>query len=190
MHRVRLILETAVDRENAWNQILGFLNALPDSPEHFEARREVTDRLDLPPELQGLLTPGRRSSSITSSPPRLLDVGLRLERSALAGVAASASLLPELELLGPEHFDDELHRRARAHLLAPDDAADEELTALLAELYALGDEEEITLETANQLLLRLRERMLERELAQADGEQLGDLQQALAKLRDEIRAFA
>jgi hypothetical protein len=61
---------------------------------------------------------------------------------------------------------------------------------LLAELYALRDEEEITLETASQLLLRLRERQLQRELASADGERLVELQQALAKLRDEIRAFA
>ncbi len=189
VHRVRLILETAVDRENAWNQILGFLNALPDSPEHFEARREVTDRLDLPPELQALLAPGRRSSSIASTSPRLLDAGQRLERSALAGVAAHDSLLPDLELLGPEHFDDDLHRRARAFLLGQE-APDGDLNALLPELYALHDEQEITLETASQLLLRLRERRLDRELSQADGEHLVELQQALAKLRDEIRAFA
>ena len=60
----------------------------------------------------------------------------------------------------------------------------------LAEIYALEDEEEITLETASQLLLRLRERGLQRELAGADGERLVELQQELAKLRDEIRAFA
>jgi DNA primase len=189
VHRVRLILDSEVDRESAWNQILGFLTALPDSPEHFEARREVTDRLDLPPELQALLAPGRRGSRITSNSPRLLEAGQRLERSALAGVAAHESLLPDLELLGPEHFDDELHRRARASLLGQK-APDGDLTALLAELYALRDEEEITLETASQLLLRLRERGLRRELADADGERLIELQQALAKLGDEIRAFA
>jgi hypothetical protein len=104
-------------------------------------------------------------------------------------VAAHESLLPDLELLGPEHLDDELHRRARAYLLGQE-ASDGELTALLAELYALRDEEEITLETATQLLLRLRERKLERELASADEERLVELQQALARLRDEIRAFA
>jgi len=97
--------------------------------------------------------------------------------------------LPDLELLGPDHFDDELHRRARGYLLGQE-AADGELTGLLAELYALQDEEEITLETASQLLLRLRERGLQWELASADGERLVELQQTLAKLRDEIRAFA
>ena len=93
-------------------------------------------------------------------------------------------------MLGPELFDDELHRRGRAYLLGQEAAADTELTALLAELYALGDEEEISIETASQLLLRLRERGLQRELADADGERRVELQQALAKLRDEIRAFA
>jgi hypothetical protein len=104
-------------------------------------------------------------------------------------VAGNESLLPELEQIGPEQFDDELHRRARAYLLGQE-PADGDLTALLAELYALGDEEEITLETGSQLLLRLRERGMQRELASADGERLVELQQALAKLRDEIRAFA
>jgi uncharacterized protein YaaW (UPF0174 family) len=67
---------------------------------------------------------------------------------------------------------------------------DGELTALFAELYATADEEQITFESTEQLLLKLRERKLERELAKADGELLIELQQALAKLRDEIRAFA
>jgi hypothetical protein len=39
-------------------------------------------------------------------------------------------------------------------------------------------------------LLRLEERGLQRELASADDDRLVELQQALAKLRDEIRAFA
>jgi DNA primase len=189
VHRVRLIVDRASDRQVAWNEVLAFLNALPDSPEHLEARRLATDLLDLPPEMQALLAPGRRSATNTSSSQRLLDAGQRRERRALAGVAAHESLLPKLELLGPEHFDDELHRRARAHLLG-NEPADEELTSLLAELYALPDEEDITLETASQLLLLLRERGLERELANADGERLIELQQELARLRDEIRAFA
>src|SRR5947199_121252 len=135
------------------------------------------------------LAPRSRSSAAGVISPRLLDAGQRLERSVLAGVAGHESLLPDLELLGPDHFDDELHRRARGYLLGQE-AADGELTGLLAELYALQDEEEITLETASQLLLRLRERGLQRELANADDERLVELQQALSKLRDEIRAFA
>jgi DNA primase len=190
VHRVRLEHARAADPQAAFTAIRAFLSSLPDSPEHLEAIRVAADLLDLPPETQAGLAP-RRGSSRTAGvvSPRLLDAGLRLERSALAGAAAHESLLADLELLGPEHFDDELHRRARAYLLGQE-AADGELTALLAELYALHDEEEITLETATQLLLRVRERGLQRELAAADGERLVELQHALAKLRDEIRAFA
>ena len=190
VHRVRLEHARARDRESAFNTIRAFLTSLPDSPEHLEAIRVAADLLDLPPETQSGLAPARgsaRTAGVVS--PRLLDAGSRLERSALAGIAAHDSLRPELELLGPEHFEDELHRRARAYLLGQD-PADGELTALLAELYALGDEEEITEETAKQLLLRLRERGLERELANADDDRLVELQQRLAALRDEIRAFA
>jgi DNA primase len=189
VHRVRLLHAKAPDRSAAFTAIETFLRSQPDSPEHLEARRLATDLLDLPPETQAALAPRTRSSAAGVLSPRLLDAGLRLERSALAGVAAHESLLPELERLGPEQFDDELNRSARAYLLGQK-AADGELTALLAELYALRDEEEITLETASQLLLRLRERGLQRELAGADGERLVELQQELARLRDEIRAFA
>src|SRR4051812_2811009 len=189
VHRVRLLHAKAPDRNAAFTAIETFLRAQPDSPEHLDARRLATDLLDLPPETQAALAPRTRSSAAGVISPRLLDAGERLERSTLAGVAGHESLLPELEELGPEHFDDELHRRAQAHLLGQE-TADPELTALLAELYALGDEEELTIETASQLLLRLRERGLQRELAEADGERLVELQQTLAKLRDEIRAFA
>jgi DNA primase len=189
VHRVRLLHAKAPDRTAAFAAIETFLRAQPDSPEHLDARRLATDLLDLPPETQAALAPRTRSSAAGVISPRLLDAGQRLERSALAGVAGHESMLPELELLGPEHFDDELHRRAREYLLGQE-VADGDLTALLAELYALQDEEEITLETASQLLLRLRERQLQRELATADEKRLVELQQALSKLRDEIRAFA
>jgi len=190
VHRVRLEHARATDRESAFDAIRSFLTSLPDSPEHLEAIRVAADLLDLPPETQSGLAPARGSARTAGFvSPRLLDAGQRLERGALAGVAAHESLLPDLELLGPEHFDDELHRRVRAFLLG-NEAADGDLTELLAELYALSDEEEITLETATQLLLRLRERRLERELASADGELLVELQHRLSALRDEIRAFA
>jgi DNA primase len=190
VHRVRLEHARAADRTSAFAAIRAFLTSLPDSPEHHEAIRVAADLLDLPPETQAGLAPARgsaRTAGVVS--PRLLDAGKRLERSALAGVAAHPSLKPWLVELGPEHFDDELHRRGRAFLL--DEAPpDEELTPLLAELYALADEEDITVETAEQLLLRVRERRLQRELAEADERRLVDLQQALQKVRTRIREFA
>ncbi len=190
VHRVRLEHARATDSQAAFASIRAFLTSLPDSPEHLEAIRVAADLLDLPPETQAGLAPARggaRTAGVVS--PRLLDAGQRLERSALAGAAAHESLRSELEDLSPELFDDDLHRRARAYLLAQEAGADADLTALLAELYALRDEEEITLDTAKQLLLRLRERGLRRELETADGERRLELQQELAKLRDEIPAL-
>ena len=121
--------------------------------------------------------------------PRLLGAGDRLERSALAGVAAHPKLNRFLEEVGPEHFDSELHKRARAHLLGHE-AADGELTPLLAEIYALSETDDITEETAEQMLLRLRERRLQRQLSDAESDHFLELQQRLAEVRTAIREFA
>jgi len=190
VHRVRLLYERARDKSAASTAIQAFLNSLPDSPEHQDARRLVTDLLDLPPESQAAFAPTRgRSSATAVISPRLLEAGQRLERSALAGVAANPKLTRYLEELGPEHFDDELHRRARAHLLGKQ-PADDELTPLLAELYALGDRDDLTEETSEQLLLRLRERRLQRQLNDAKPDHFLELQQRLAEVRTAIREFA
>jgi hypothetical protein len=121
--------------------------------------------------------------------PKLLDAGFRLERSALAGVATHPSLTRVLAELGPEHFDADLHRRMRLHLLAQA-PSDDELTRYMAELHARAEAESIDEATARQLLLRLRERQLQRDVSDADDDRLLDLQQALAKVRTAIREFA
>ena len=189
VHRVRLLYEKAPDRNAAFAAIQAFLQTQPDSPEHLDARRLATDLLDLPPETQAALAPRTRSTAVGVISPRLLEAGLRLERSALAGVAAHGELTRYLEELGPEHFADALHRRARAHLLGRE-PADDELTPLLAELYALGDVEEITAPTAKQLLLRLRERRLQEELRAAPAEQRKSLAEAVEAIREEIERLA
>ena len=190
VHRVRLERERARDRESAFATIRTFLASLPDSPERVEAVRLAADLLDLPPETQAGLAPARGSSHAAGVvSPRLLDAGSRLERGALAGVSAHPELVRLLEQIGPEHFDDPLHRRARAHLLG-EEPADGELTPLLAELYALAGQDDITVETTEQMLLRLRERRLQRELAEAEEDRMVDLQQALLKIRTRIREFA
>jgi DNA primase len=186
-HRVRLEHERARDRQSAFATIRAFLATLPDSPERQDALRLAADLLDLPPETQAGLAPARGSSRAAGVvSPRLLDAGARLERSALAGVAAHPELTRILAELGPEHFDNELHRHARAHLLG-EAPADGELTPLLAELYALAEQDSLGVPTAKQLLLGLRERQLERELAAAANGRVLQLQQALQRIRAEIR---
>ena len=165
-----------------------FLGRFGDSPQRQDAVRLAADRLDLPRETQAGLAPGASRSTGAIS-PKLLDAGSRLERSALAGVATQPALTRVLAELGPEHFDSALHRRMRSHLLA-EVGADDELARYLAELHARAEAESIDEQTARQLLLRLRERQLQRDVSEADDERLLDLQQALAKVRTAIREFA
>jgi DNA primase len=186
-YRVRLEIDRAADRQEAFVRVREVLTRFEDSPERQEALRHAADRLDLPKETQAGLAPRRGGTGTVS--PRLLEAGDRLERDALAGSLAHPRLLRVLAELGPEHFDSDLHRRLRTHLLSKGDA-DLELTALLAELDARVAAEGIDESTAEELLLRLRERRLRRELEGADDEQLAELQQALARVREKIREYA
>jgi len=181
-HRVRLEIERAPDRQEAFVRVREALARFEDSPERHDAVRLAADRLDLPKETQAGLAPyGSRGATGTIS-PRLLEAGDRRERDALAGVAAHPDLRELLAELTPEHFDSELHRRARAHMLEPGEPT-EELVPLLAELDARAAEGGIDEETAKELLLRLRERHLRRELTGADFERTKELQEQLDRVR-------
>src|SRR4051794_18940472 len=182
-YRVRLEIERAPDRQEGFVRVRQVLERFDeDSPERQDAVRLAADRLDLPKETQAGLAPGRGGSLTGAISPRLLEAGARLERDALAGVAAHPELHSLLAELDPEHFDFELHRKARAHLLQPGEP-DEELVPLLAELDARASEGGIDDETAKELLLRLRERQLRRELAGADLDRTKELQEQLEKIR-------
>jgi DNA primase catalytic core len=187
-YRVRLEIERARDREDAFRRARAFLAGFENSPERLDAERVAVDLLDLPRGAQ-LGLAGRGVLADEAGSPRLVDAGVRLERSALAGVAAHPELVRLLAELGPEHFDHDESRQLRAHLLGDAGPAGE-LTPLLAELHARAEAESIDVETAEQLLLRIRERRLERELAEAADDRLVDLQHTLAQIREAIREFA
>jgi DNA primase len=182
-YRVRLEIDRAPDRQEAFVRVREALSRFEDSPERQDAVRLAADRLDLPKETQAGLAPGRAGSATGEVSAKMLEAGERLERDALAGVAAHPELVPRLAALGPEHFDSELHRRAREHLLEPGEP-DEELVPLLAELDARASEGGIDDETAKELLFRLLERQLRRELASADLERTKELQEQLARIRE------
>src|SRR5439155_17624991 len=101
-----------------------------------------------PKETQAGLAPKAGANATGRVSPRLLDAGDRLERNALAGVAAHRSLTAVLAELGPQHFDSELHRRLRAHLVGGGEEYDEDLVGLLAELDARAAAEGIDERTA------------------------------------------
>ena len=186
-YRVRITLERTPDRQEAFVRARHILAPVEDSPERQEALRLLADRLDLPREtLAGLApAPARRPASAETSTPRLLEAGLQRERDLLAAVVRHPSLVPELAALTPEHFDDPLHRRFR-EVLVDGAREDEELVALRAELGARADRDAIDERTGKELLLRLHERRLRRELQGADLVRATELQARLAKVHSAL----
>ncbi len=188
-YRVRLEIERAADRQEAFVRVREVLARFEDSPERQDAIRFAADKLDLPKETQAGLAPRSAASATGRVSPRLLDAGERLERTSLAGVCAHRSLVPILAELGPEHFDAEEHRKLRAQLVSGGESP-EDLVGLFAELDALAASEGIDERTAEELLLRLRERHLRRELSEADPARTLELQAALARIRAAVEELA
>jgi DNA primase len=185
LYRVRLELDRSSDRQEGFVRAREVLAKAEDSPERQEALRLLADRLDLPRETLAGLAPARGGSPTEAAEaPRLLDAGNRLERDALAACLAHPSLVRGLEELTPEYFDDEVNRRFRVALVAGRD--DPELTALKAELDARAAQEAIDERTGKELLLRLRERKLKRDLSGADLARTTELQAHLAKVRQAL----
>jgi DNA primase len=187
LYRVRLELDRSSDRQEGFVRVREVLAKAEDSPERQEALRLVADRLDLPRETLSGLAPARSGGdggSGGAEAPRLLEAGDRLERDALAACLAHPSLVRGLAELGPEYFDSDVARRFRAALVSGRD--DPELTSLHAELDARATREAIDERTGKELLLRLRERRLKRDLAGADLARTTELQAHLAKVRQAL----
>jgi DNA primase catalytic core len=180
VHRVRLELARGRDRQDSYLRAKAVLDGLPESPERHDAWRLANDRLGLTVELQRAASTARAGAAAS---PRLVDAADKRERSALAGVRAHPGLAAVLAQLGPEYFESEANKRLRSFLLG-ETAADEELTALAAELDAVADAEAIDETTARELLLRLREQGLRRQLATADGDRVKELQGELERVRE------
>ena len=179
VHRVRLELARARDKQHAYLRVQDVLNGIPESPERHDAWRLANDELGLTVQLRAA---GSAATGAASS-PRLIDAGERLEREALAGCVAHPELVRLLAEMSPEHFDSELNRRLRAHLVDDGGEADADLVPLLAELDARADADAIDEATGTERLLQLRERQLRRELANADLDKTKELQEALEKVR-------
>jgi DNA primase len=189
LYRVRLELERAADRQEGFVRAREVLARAEDSPERQEALRLLADRLDLPREtLAGLARPHARHGRAAAGSSRVLDAGVRLEREALAACIAHPSLLQALAELSSDHFDAEESRRLRDSLLSG--SGDPGLTALRAELDARAAREGIDERTGRELLLRLRERKLRRDLIGADLARTTELQARLAKVRQALSELA
>src|SRR5207247_9314987 len=104
------------------------LNATAASAERQEAWRLLNDHVGMTVQLRAA---GGQTMAGSAVSPKLLEASDRLELSALAGVRAHPKLGRILAELGPQHFDDPLHRRAVPALIGVEDAA-KELPRLLA----------------------------------------------------------
>jgi DNA primase len=185
VYRVRVELERADDREAAFRTVRTLLDEAAESPERQDAWRLANDKLGMTVQLRG----GSSGARGAAPSRRVLDASSKLERNALAGVLAHPDLRPLLAELTPDHFYDPLHRAIRAHIVDGAPLGDDAL-GLLAELDARAEAEGIDESTGTELLLRLREREMRRELQHSDPERTRELQQALTRLLEKVAALS
>lgn len=177
LYRVRIEIEHGTDRETAFRTVKALLDAAPDSPERQDAWRFANDKLGMTVHL-------RASSSARAAAPasqRVLDASAKLERNALAGVLAHPHLKPVLAQITEMHFYSSEHRAIRNYLIEGT-PLDENGAGVLAELDAFAVSEGIDEGTAAELLIRLRERELRRQLKEAEPAKRKELQETLARL--------
>ena len=186
VYRVRTELERADDREAGFRTAKEILDGYPEGPDKYEAQRLVTDHVGTTVHFRTGAIPSARAAA---SKPRVVDAGTRLEQSALAGALAHEELRPLLGELTTEHFYVPLHRQVRAHLVEGAQLDDAGLQ-LLAELDARADAEGIDAPTGEELIWRLRERELRRELQHADLERTKELQEALTRVLERVAGLA
>ena len=185
VYRVRLEIQREPDRKNAADRVSEILGRIPSSVDRQDAAQIAEDLLRVPP---GTFAPRALARTGTVS-PKLIEAGDRLERGALAGAVAHPSLIPLLGELAPDHFDLEIHRKVRDHLVSST-PADEELVGILAELDARAAEEAIDEDTAKEMLLGLGKRAIRRELDGCDDpERIRELQTAFARLDEAVEAL-
>ena len=185
-HRAQAEIKKGGSRQEQFLRVQAALTGLPASPDREEAVRFAADALGLSPDMQAGLAPrAQRKTGAVSD--RALEGGDRLEKRLLAAVAADPELVEHyLAPLNDRHFDDPLHRRLRDYLCGEAEP-DEELLRARAELDATAETEHLDADAAKELFLRLEERMVRRELARLEGEDLArtvELQTLLAKIRE------
>jgi DNA primase len=186
LYRTQIEIERADDRESAFRVVKALLDEAPESPERQDAWRYANDKLGMTVQLRAAASTARAAAPASQ---RVLDASAKLERNALAGALAHPTLKPVLAELTPEHFYDPVHRALRDHLV-DGTALDEAGIGLLAELDAHAVAEGIGEATGTELLLRLRERELQRELRHAPLDRRSELSDALAKLRERAASIS
>ena len=178
LYRVQVELARAEDREAGFRRAKEILDGFPEGPDKLAAQRIVSDYVGTTVQFRTGAIPTARTLAWKQ---RTLDAGARLEHDALAGVIAHPQLRPYFADLGPEHFYEAEHRAIRAHLV-DGTPLDDAHVGLFAELDARAEAAGIDEATAKELLARLRERELRRQLRTAEPAQAKELQEMLTRL--------
>jgi DNA primase len=186
-YRVSLEIERAPDKQEGFRRVRELLRRYEDSPEHQDAVKLAADRLRLPAETAAGLV-GARVASVGVVSAKLLDRDERLERNALAAAFAFETVRRHLGDLPDQDFDDPVHRAIRNHLVngTPLDDAGQ---GLVAELDARLQAEGIDEATGKELLFRIAQRQIRRELPTASNERLTELQDALRKIKEAVGEY-
>ena len=186
VYRVRLELDRASDRQEGFVRAREVLSTAEDSPERQEALRLLQDRLDLPKETVSGLAPARGGAK----PPRRPTLRASSTRADASSATRSrpASRIPRSCASSPSS------RRSTSTSRSTDASALRSCPAgtirssprLSAELDARAAQDAIDERTGRELLLRLRERKLKRDLGDADLAKTTELHAHLAKVRQAL----
>jgi len=187
VHLTRLTLDRETDRQEAFVKVKEILSRFPSSPERDDAVKIAAGRLQIAGQtMLELVAPTPKDAH--GEAPTLAETGdgTRLEREALAACAKFPYLVTWLREMSPEHFDSETSRHYRALLV--EGGSPEEMIELKAELDARAEDQAVTEHMGKELLLRLRERRLRRDLGAAgeDVDKAGRIKAALAEIASAI----
>jgi DNA primase len=189
LYRVRLELERAPDKQEAFVRARAVLERTEDSPEWQDALRLLAGRLSLPKEtLSGVMPRGGVRTIAEELSPKIVERGERLERDALAACLTHPALVALLAEISPEHFYSSTHQRFRDLLVHG--GADDDLLPLKAQLDAVAASEGLDERVGRQLLLRLRERHLKKEAASVDPRLKQEVADQLLRVRAAIEELS
>jgi DNA primase len=189
LYRVRLELERAPDKQEAFVRARAVLERTEDSPEWQDALRLLAGRLSLPKEtLTGVMPRGGVRTIAEELSPKIVERGERLERDALAACLTHPALVALLAEISPEHFYSSTHQRFRDLLVHG--GADDDLLPLKAQLDAVAASEGLDERVGRQLLLRLRERHLKKEAASVDPRLKQEVADQLLRVRAAIEELS
>ena len=189
-YRVRIALERAATGRRRSSGRGRSSRTVEDSPERQEALRLLADRLDLPRETLAGLAPARRRAAAGgaahAATPRLLEAGLQRERDLLAAVVRNPALARRARCADAGALRRRRSIGAFARCSSPGRRRTRSWSPCAPSSARAPIGTQLDERTGKELLLRLHERRLRRELQGADLVRATELQARLAKVHSAL----